>query len=185
VAPGAAQAALQALVFKSTTGMNATTTFTVSINDGSVIVSNNATTVVSATPSSTTALSVAFSADTGISNTDLITKTAAQTISGTLSAALASTESVQVSLDNGATWTTATASTAAPVAARRPDADRRRHPAGACDQRRRQQHAVDRQLRAGHHRANHTGASVAFSADTGASSTDLITKTQPRPSAAR
>jgi hypothetical protein len=87
VAPGAAQAALQALVFQSTAGMNATTTFTVSINDGSVIVSNNATTVVSASPSGTTALSVAFSADTGISNTDLITKTAAQTISGTLSAA--------------------------------------------------------------------------------------------------
>jgi hypothetical protein len=44
--------------------------------------------------------------------------------------------------------------------------------------RRRQQHAVDRQLCAGHHRAHqHLGASVAFSADTGASSTDLITKT--------
>ncbi|MYM69365.1 DUF4347 domain-containing protein [Pseudoduganella sp. FT55W] len=110
VAPGAAQAALQALVFQSTAGLSATTTFTVSINDGSVIVSNSATTVVSATPSGTVATSVSFSADTGISNSDLITKTAAQTISGALSAGLASGESVEVSLDNGSTWTTANAS---------------------------------------------------------------------------
>nr|WP_315258569.1 DUF4347 domain-containing protein [uncultured Duganella sp.] len=74
VAPGAAQTALQQLVFKSATGTSATTTFTVAINDGSVTVSNSATTVVSTVPSSTTAVSVSFSADTGISNTDLITK---------------------------------------------------------------------------------------------------------------
>jgi hypothetical protein len=110
VAPGAAQTALQSLIFQSTTGLSATTTFTVSINDGSVIVSNSATTVVSATPSGTVATSVSFSADTGISNSDLITKTAAQTISGALSAGLASGESVEVSLDNGSTWSTATAS---------------------------------------------------------------------------
>ncbi|ELX11797.1 putative surface layer protein [Janthinobacterium sp. HH01] len=108
-APGAAQAALQALVFQSTAGLSATTTFTVSVNDGSVIVSNSATTVVSATASTTTALTVAFSADSGVSATDLITNVAAQTISGTLSGALAAGESVQVSLDNGASWTSATA----------------------------------------------------------------------------
>ncbi|HEX3152291.1 MAG TPA: Calx-beta domain-containing protein [Gemmataceae bacterium] len=51
-----------------------------------------------------------FSADTGISSTDFITKTAAQTISGTTTANLASGEFVEVSLDNGTTWTTATSS---------------------------------------------------------------------------
>jgi predicted secreted protein len=61
------------------------------------------------TPPTTTNASVAFSNDTGTSNSDLITKTAAQTISGTLSANLASDEHVEVSLDNGAHWTTATA----------------------------------------------------------------------------
>ena len=63
------------------------------------------------TPPTTTNASVAFSNDTGTSNSDLITKTAAQTISGTLSASLASDEHVEVSLDNGAHWTTATATT--------------------------------------------------------------------------
>ncbi|MYN38119.1 DUF4347 domain-containing protein [Duganella sp. FT109W] len=110
-APGAAQAALQALIFKSAAGVSATTTFTVAINDGSVIVSNSATTVVSAVPSGTTALGVTFSADTGVSNTDLITQSAAQNITGTLSSALLGNEKVEVSLDNGSTWTTATAAT--------------------------------------------------------------------------
>ena len=61
-------------------------------------------------PPTTTVATAAFSADTGASSTDLITKVAAQTVSGTLSANLASGETVQVSLDNGATWVTATAS---------------------------------------------------------------------------
>ncbi|WP_371767262.1 Ig-like domain-containing protein [Massilia sp.] len=61
------------------------------------------------TPPTTTNASVAFSADTGASSTDLITQTAAQSISGTLSANLASDEHVEVSLDNGAHWTTASA----------------------------------------------------------------------------
>ncbi|MFZ4525557.1 MAG: cadherin domain-containing protein, partial [Chlorobium sp.] len=51
---------------------------------------------------------VHFSADTGTSNTDFITKTAAQTITGTLSAATVTGEVVKVSMDNGATWSTAT-----------------------------------------------------------------------------
>ena len=52
---------------------------------------------------------VAFSADTGSSATDFVTNAAAQTISGTLSAALAAGNVVKVSLDNGTTWLTATA----------------------------------------------------------------------------
>jgi hypothetical protein len=52
--------------------------------------------------------SVAFANDTGASPTDFITNTAAQTISGTLSANLAVGETVYVSLDNGATWAAAT-----------------------------------------------------------------------------
>jgi hypothetical protein len=53
---------------------------------------------------------VAFSNDSGVSATDLITNTAAQTIRGTLSANLAADETVYVSLDNGATWVAATSS---------------------------------------------------------------------------
>lgn len=58
----------------------------------------------------TTVSTAALSADTGTSATDFITKTAAQTISGTLSANLVAGESVQVSLDGGASWSTATSS---------------------------------------------------------------------------
>jgi Domain of unknown function (DUF4347)/Bacterial Ig-like domain/Cadherin domain len=64
------------------------------------------------TAPTTTIASKSFSADTGSSNSDFITKTAAQTISGTLSANVASGEIVYVSLDNGATWTAATTSVA-------------------------------------------------------------------------
>ncbi|MFS2161100.1 Ig-like domain-containing protein [Pseudomonas sp. Pseusp122] len=56
----------------------------------------------------TTVSTVALGPDTGSSNTDLITNTAAQTITGTLSANLVAGESVQVSLDGGASWSTAT-----------------------------------------------------------------------------
>jgi hypothetical protein len=177
-APGAAQTALQQLVFQSTAGLNATTTFNITVNDGSVIVSNNATTVVSAAPSGTTALTVAFSADTGISNTDLITKTAAQTISGTLSAGLASGESVQVSLDNGSTWSTASASLgssnwslagqtlsgAGTLQVRVTNAGGSSTPLSAS-------YALDTTA------PTTTGSTVTFSADTGASASDLITKT--------
>jgi VCBS repeat-containing protein len=57
----------------------------------------------------TTVTSAALSSDTGTSNTDFITSDAAQTISGKLSANLATGEKVMVSLDNGVTWTAATA----------------------------------------------------------------------------
>ncbi|MEI7933588.1 MAG: Ig-like domain-containing protein, partial [Chlorobiaceae bacterium] len=56
----------------------------------------------------TTVSGLVLSADTGTSGTDFITKTALQTISGTLSAVTVAGDVVKVSLDNGATWTTAT-----------------------------------------------------------------------------
>jgi Ca2+-binding RTX toxin-like protein len=60
-------------------------------------------------PASTVA-SVALSSDTGASTDDFVTKTAAQTVTGTLSAPLAAGDTVQISLDNGASWTSAAAS---------------------------------------------------------------------------
>jgi hypothetical protein len=56
-------------------------------------------------------LSVGLSADTGSSATDFITKTATQNITGTLTAALQTGDTVRVSLNNGTTWQTATATT--------------------------------------------------------------------------
>jgi hypothetical protein len=53
---------------------------------------------------------IALSSDTGTSGSDFITRTAAQTISGSLSSNLSAGQSVQVSLDNGSTWQSATAS---------------------------------------------------------------------------
>ncbi|MCC7702080.1 DUF4347 domain-containing protein [Janthinobacterium sp. GW460P] len=69
--------------------------------------------VIDTSAPSNTVANATFSADTGTSSTDFITKTAAQTISGTLAANLAAGENVHVSLDNGATWNLATASTGA------------------------------------------------------------------------
>lgn len=57
-----------------------------------------------AVPPTVTIGSLALSADTGTSG-DFITSTASQTISGTISTALSGSEFVEVSLDNGATWT--------------------------------------------------------------------------------
>jgi hypothetical protein len=65
--------------------------------------------VLDTTGPATSVASVVFSADSGASASDFITKTAAQTVSGTLSANLAAGEHVYVSLDNGATWAAATA----------------------------------------------------------------------------
>jgi large repetitive protein len=71
-------------------------------------VADNISYQVDANPPSTTVTAVSFSADTGSSSADFITYTAAQDISGTLSANLATGETVAVSLDNGSTWATAT-----------------------------------------------------------------------------
>jgi pectate lyase len=73
----------------------------------------SATFTVDNTAPATTVATASFSADTGASATDFITNTAAQTISGTLSANVSAGETVQISLDNGATWTTATTSVGA------------------------------------------------------------------------
>ncbi|HYE50155.1 MAG TPA: ELWxxDGT repeat protein, partial [Azospirillaceae bacterium] len=67
-----------------------------------------AVTIDQTAPTNTVA-TAAFSADTGSSSTDFLTNSASQTVSGTLAANLAAGESVRVSLDNGATWNTATA----------------------------------------------------------------------------
>jgi hypothetical protein len=53
------------------------------------------------------AVSAAFSADTGTSDSDLVTKVAAQDIRGVLSGALEKGETVFVSLDDGANWAAA------------------------------------------------------------------------------
>src|SRR4029079_12925797 len=52
----------------------------------------------------------ALSNDTGTSPTDFVTKTAAQTVSGTYTGSLGAGESIQVSADGGANWVTASAS---------------------------------------------------------------------------
>lgn len=65
--------------------------------------------VLDTTAPTTTFSNVAFSNDTGISNTDLITNNSVQTISATLSAALASGDHMLGSLDGGVTWTDITA----------------------------------------------------------------------------
>ena len=64
--------------------------------------------VIDNTAPTTTVSTLSFSDDTGTSSTDFNTKIAAQTISGTLSAATVAGEVVRISLDNGATWQTAT-----------------------------------------------------------------------------
>ena len=64
--------------------------------------------LIDATAPTATVASSDFSADTGSSSTDFITGTAAQTVSGTLSANMVAGEFVQVSMDNGSTWSTAT-----------------------------------------------------------------------------
>jgi VCBS repeat-containing protein len=56
---------------------------------------------------SSSASSAQFSSDTGPSSTDLVTNSAAQTISGTVSSDLATGEIVYVSLDNGQSWAAA------------------------------------------------------------------------------
>ncbi|MGO4392251.1 Ig-like domain-containing protein [Variovorax sp. M-6] len=65
-----------------------------------------------AAPTNTVA-GAAFSADTGTSGSDFVTRTAAQTVSGTLASNLAAGENVYVSLDNGSTWALATATVGA------------------------------------------------------------------------
>ncbi|NDC61519.1 MAG: hypothetical protein EBZ60_05825, partial [Betaproteobacteria bacterium] len=66
------------------------------------LVSSNSMTVDSTAPPSIT--SMALSADTGLFDNDFITKTAAQTISGTLSQAALAGQKLRVSVNGGITW---------------------------------------------------------------------------------
>ena len=61
--------------------------------------------IIDNTAPTQTVSSVSLSADTGTSSTDEITKTASQTISGTLSGALASGDILYGSVNNGSSWT--------------------------------------------------------------------------------
>ena len=65
--------------------------------------------LVDTTPSLTAVSSLRLSADTGANNNDFITSQAQQTLSGVLSASLQSGETVQISLDGGSQWSSATA----------------------------------------------------------------------------
>ncbi|WP_313168067.1 SwmB domain-containing protein, partial [Massilia oculi] len=62
-------------------------------------------------PPSTAAGALAFSNDTGVLGNDLVTRVGVQTVSGSLSAGLRADEWVQVSLDGGQNWQTASAVT--------------------------------------------------------------------------
>ncbi len=135
--------------------------------------------VLDTTAPTTTIATAAFSADTGSSATDFITNTAAQTISGTLSANIVAGEIVQVSLDNGSTWTTATTSVGAntwslsgqTLTASNTLKVRVTDTAGNSGTVFSQAYVLDTTA------PTTTIATAAFSADTGASSTDFITKT--------
>lgn len=118
---------------------------------------------------------ISLSDDTGASSTDFITNTPAQVISGELSANLASGEHVDVSLDNGATWTAATTNGTAwslnvtlpasgTVVARVVDA------AGNAGSSTSHDHVVDRVA------PTNTVTSLSLSLDSGESSTDLVTR---------
>jgi len=135
--------------------------------------------VVDTTAPTQTFSALAFSADTGVSSSDFITKTAAQTITATLSAAPGTGEKVLGSLDNGASWTDITASVtnkalswgvtllngAQTLKLKVQDAAGNDGPVAS------QAYTLDTTAPA------QTFSALAFSADTGASASDFITKT--------
>ena len=122
---------------------------------------------------------VAFSADTGISTTDFITKTTTQTITGTLSSAIVAGDIVKVSLNNGATWQTATAAVGSTtyslsgvtLTASNTMIVRVEDAAGNFSTAKTQAYTLDTTA------PSAAVSTVAFSADTGTSATDFITKT--------
>ncbi|HZX33268.1 MAG TPA: Ig-like domain-containing protein [Rhodocyclaceae bacterium] len=138
--------------------------------------------VLDTTAPATTVSSAALSADTGangVSNTDFITKTTAQTISGALSANLAAGETVYVSLDNGSTWTAATATVGQntwslagqTLSGSNTLQVKVTDTAGNDGAIRSQAYVLDQSA------PTNTVASVAFSNDTGSSGGDFLTKT--------
>jgi hypothetical protein len=70
--------------------------------------SGGVTLTIDRTAPTTEVMSVSLSPDTGVSGDDWVTSSAQVTVSGNLSAALGSDERVEVSLDNGATFSVAT-----------------------------------------------------------------------------
>jgi autotransporter-associated beta strand protein len=95
----------------ATTGLTSGTYKVWAVDAAGNISAASANTITLGTPPTTTVATAALSADTGASSTDFITNTASQTISGTLSAVTVAGEAIQVSLDNGSTWTNATNTT--------------------------------------------------------------------------
>ncbi|HEX5394096.1 MAG TPA: DUF4347 domain-containing protein [Rhodocyclaceae bacterium] len=146
---------------------------------GNTFTTSAVTATVDTTAPTTTVATKAFSADTGTSSTDFITNTAAQTISGTLSANLAAGEIVEVSLDNGSTWATATTTVGQntwslagqTLTASNTLQVRVTDAAGNSGTASTQAYVLDTAA------PTNTIATKAFSADTGTSSTDFITKT--------
>jgi hypothetical protein len=99
------------ITYRPNAGFAGVDTFTVQVSDGTATTTRTITVnVLDTTAPTTTVSSSTFSADSGLSATDFVTRVAAQTISGTLSANLTADETVQVSLNNGNTWATAIAS---------------------------------------------------------------------------
>src|SRR6185369_6633972 len=94
-------------------GQTLTDTFTVFSLDGTA--SKVVTITICGTddaPPSTTVAGIDISADSGASASDFITNVAAQTITATLSQALAGNETLFGSVDGGATWTDITSKVA-------------------------------------------------------------------------
>ena len=122
---------------------------------------------------------IAFSADTGTSSTDFITKTAAQTITATLSGAPAGSDKVYGSIDNGTTWTDITSKVSGTtltwdgVTLAGSDTLMLKVVDNASNDGTVKSQAYVLATAA----PTTTVATVAFSADTGVSSTDFITKT--------
>ena len=162
---------------KDAANNNAVLSHSLVADNGSYMVDTTAPTATTAP--TTTIVTAAFSADTGSSSTDFITKTAAQTISGTLSANLATGETVAVSLDNGSTWTTATTTvgqntwslSGQTLTASNTLKVKVSDAAGNDGTVYSHAYTLDTVA------PTNTIATAAFSADTGSSSTDLITQT--------
>jgi hypothetical protein len=134
--------------------------------------------ITSGSPPTTTVSTASLSADTGSSATDFITKTASQTISGTLSANLAAGEKVEVSYDNGSSWTDASSfatgssswSTTATLSGSNTFKARVSNASGSST-------AFSHSYSLDTTAPAITFSSLALSADTGSSSTDFITAT--------
>jgi hypothetical protein len=107
----AASLSLNGATVKDSGGANPDADLTLPAPGAALSLGANKNIVIDTVAPTNSATAIGFSNDTGSSSTDLLTKTAAQTISGALSQALAAGESVKVSLDNGATWYAATSAT--------------------------------------------------------------------------